>query len=135
MSPRTESPEVDPGLLARFRAAGAKIVWRPAPARGKGRSARTARIAHLHDEETRVEVWGRPAAAHVAVDSGPLGALVLLIEIDARGPPSSLGARESGRDPSFPGGVIEACWGGGTAPFDARPTVPDLVEIARYALA
>jgi len=130
-----EPTTVDRGLLARFRAAGAKIVWRPAPGRGKGRSTRSARIAHLHDEEARVEVWGRPAAVHVAVDSGPLGALVLLIEIDERGPPTSLGARESGRDPSFPGGVIEAAWGGESVRSDSRPTMPDLVEIARYALA
>ena len=82
-----------------------------------------------------MEVWGRPSAAHVAVDSGPLGALVLLLEIDERGPPTSLGARESGRPPSFPGGVIEAAWGGGTARFDSHPTVQDLVELARYALA
>ena len=126
---------IDPGLLARYRAAGEKIAWRTVPRRGRGHLERRVRIAHLHDEEARVEEWGRGTRGHVAVDSGPLGALVLLLEIDRRGPPATLGARESGRDPAFPTGAIEAAWGGEPVPFDSRPRFEDLVELARYALS
>jgi hypothetical protein len=126
---------VDAGLLARFREAGAKIAWRPAP-KGAGRPAgRRARIAHLHDEEARVEEWGRGARAGVAVDSGPLGALVVVLAADRRGAPDALGAREAGGDPAFSAGAIVAGWGGEPVPTDARPRLADLVELARYALA
>jgi len=124
---------IDPGLLARYRAAGAKIAWRPAPG-GAPRPGR-ARIAHLNDEEARVELSGRGARVRVAVDSGPLGALVLLLEIDRRGAPLALGAQEAGRDRAFPSGAIVAAWGGGVVPSDSIPGLADLVELARYALA
>jgi len=126
---------IDPGLLARYRAAGAKIVWRAvppvSPRPGRGR----VRIAHLNDEEARVEESGRGARARVAVDSGPLGALVLLLEIDRRGFPVAVGAQEAGRDRAFPSGAIVAAWGGGAVPSDSKPGLADLVELARYALA
>jgi hypothetical protein len=92
-------------------------------------------VAHLHDEEARVEVSGRGQSRRIAVDSGPVGALVLLLEIDRRGPPTVLGAAEAGRDPSFPAGAIVAAWGTAAVPQDASPGVRDLVELARYALA
>lgn len=132
--PRGPVP-ADPGLLARFRDAGAKIAWRPAPAAPKRPAGRRARIAHLHDEEARVETWGPDDRGTVAVDSGPLGALVLLLEIDRRGAPRTLGAQEAGRDPAFPGGAIVAAWGDERPPSDSRPRPADLVELARYALA
>ncbi|MGA8603497.1 MAG: hypothetical protein WB788_00310 [Thermoplasmata archaeon] len=126
---------IDPGLLARYRSAGVKIRWRPVPAHAKSSPARNVRIAHLHDEEARVEVSGRGKRVRVAVDSGPVGALVLLLEIDRRGPPTAVGAAEAGRDPSFPSGAIVAAWGSKTVPEDSRPGFADLVELARYALA
>jgi len=127
---------IDPGLLERYRAAGAKIAWRPAsPKAERSGSGRRARIAHLHDEEARVEESGRGRKVRLAVDSGPLGALVLLLEIDRRGAPSALGAQEAKRDPAFPGGAIVAAWGGGTVPSDSRPGLGDLVDLARYSLA
>lgn len=126
---------VDPGLLARFRAAEGKIGWREAPGPARRSPGRASRIAHLHDEEARVEVKGRGTRVRVAVDSGPLGALVLLLEIDRRGPPSGLGASEAGRHPGFPSGAIVVAWGGEDVPRDATPTLADLVELARYALA
>jgi len=126
--------EIDPGLLARFRDAGRAIAWRAAP-KGRRPSGRKARVAHLHDEEARVEEWGTAGSRGIAVDSGPVGALVLLLEIDRRGPPAQLGAENAGRDRAFPSGAIVAGWGAVTVPTDSRPTVRDLVELARYALA
>lgn len=125
---------VDPGLLARFRAAGAQIDWRDAPRRSLTEKGRRARIAHLHDEEARVESWGRAPGGGAEVDSGPLGALVLLLEIDRRGALPALSGREAGVDRAFPQGAIAAVWGP-RSPASAGPTVRDLVELARYALA
>jgi hypothetical protein len=126
---------IDPGLLARYRDAGRRIAWRPAPKGAKRPAGRRARIAHLHDEEARVEEWGTARRVAVAVDSGPVGALVLLLEIDRRGPPTALGAEEAGRDAAFPSGAIVAAWGEVAVPTDSRPRLADLVELARYALA
>jgi hypothetical protein len=125
---------IDPGLLVRYRGAGGKITWRPAPKGPRRPAGRRCRIAHLNDEEARVEEWGRGARVGVAVDSGPLGALVLLLDIDRRGPPAAVGALEAGRDPAFPSGAIVAGWGGESVPADSRPRLKDLVELARYAL-
>jgi hypothetical protein len=126
---------VDPGLLARFRDGGRAIAWRPAPSPPRARRGRRARIAHLHDEEARVESWGTEAKGGVAVDSGPLGALVVLLEADRRGLPTALGTRNAGEDPAFPSGAIAAGWGGEAVPADSRPRLADLIELARYALA
>jgi hypothetical protein len=133
----TPSPglAIDPGLLARYREAGRKIAWRAAPKSARRPAGRKARIAHLNDEDARVEEWGTAKRAGIAVDSGPVGALVLLLEIDRRGPPTALGAENAGRDAAFPSGAIMAAWGEVTVPTDSRPKVQDLVELARYALA
>jgi hypothetical protein len=122
---------LDAGLLGRFRAAGASIAWRASPDR---RRRGSARIAHLNDEEARVEEDRSGGARTVRVDSGPVGALVLLLEFDRAGLPSSLRAIDAGGRVGFPQGAIEARWGG-AAP--AGPALPwaDLVELARYALA
>jgi hypothetical protein len=125
---------VDGGLLARFRGAGRAIAWRPTSSRARMRKGHRARIAHLHDEEARVESWGNERNGAVEVDSGPLGALVLLLEIDRRGPPSGLGGRESGRESGFSSGSIVAAWGKAAVPEDTKPRLADLVELARYAL-
>jgi hypothetical protein len=125
---------IDPGLLERFRAAGRSIAWRPAP-KWPRPAGRGAEIAHLHDEECRVERRGTGRTGAITVESGPLGALVLLLAFDARGPPRDWGAGNAGRDPAYPGGSLSATWGRGTVPHDTRPTVADLVELARYALA
>ncbi|MGI0130086.1 MAG: hypothetical protein ACREDE_07220 [Thermoplasmata archaeon] len=135
MSPAPRSLRIDPGLLARYLEAGRRIAWRPAPRGAKRPAGRRARIAHLNDEEARVEEWGTGPRVGLAVDSGPVGALVILLEIDRRGPPSALGAENAGRDAAFPAGAIVAAWGDVTVPLDARPRVDDLVELARYALA
>jgi hypothetical protein len=124
---------IDAGLLTRFRAAGPQIAWRPAPA-GRGKGPR-ARIAHLHDEECRVVRRGREGSGSVAVESGPLGALVLLLEMDRHGLPRDYGAGNAGRDPGYPGGFLEASWGALAVAHDTKPTLRDLVELARYALA
>jgi len=135
MNARLGHLEVDPGLLARFRAAGAKIAWRAVPTRAKRGAAGRVRIAHLNDEEARVALSGRGSNLRVAVDAGPVGALVLLIEIDRRGPPAALGASEAGREAGFPAGAIVAAWGESEVPKDSEPRLRDLVDLARYALA
>ncbi len=124
---------VDPGLLERFRAAGARIVWRPVPPSRSARPVRRVRVAHLHDEDARVESWGRDPGGGVEVDSGPVGALVVLLEADRRRRLPSLASRDSGVDRAFPHGAIVATWGRPSS--STGPTVRDLVELARYALA
>jgi hypothetical protein len=134
MTAPTAGLPIDPGLLERFRQAGPEIRWRTAPVRSATERGRTARIAHLHDEEARVERWGTDRDGGVVVDSGPVGALVLLLEADRRGAPNTLGAAEAGHDPSFPAGALFAVWGAGRVPTDSVPVLRDLVELARYAL-
>ncbi len=132
---------VDPGLLRRFQAAGGEIAWRSAPSPPRGprrRAARPrgdARIAHLHDEEARVEEEPGAIVHRLVTDSGPVGALVILLEIDRRGLPGSLRTHEAGALPAFPQGALEARWG--SPPKDGETQLPlrDLVELARYALA
>lgn len=126
---------IDPGLLARFREAGAKIEWRAAPGAEAVRKGARARVAHLHDEEARIESWGSSRTGGIATDSGPLGALVLLLEADRRGVPDRLGAWNAGTQPSFPSGALVGTWGGRAPRSDSQPRLADLVELARYALA
>lgn len=132
----TAALPIDEGLLGRFRAAGIKVQWRDAPKAAAGRrSARPARIAHLHDEEARVERSESTASTTVVVDSGPLGALVLLLEIDRRGAPASLSPAAAGERRGFDQGAIVAQWGAVRGPAAAALPISDLVELARYALA
>jgi hypothetical protein len=126
---------IDAGLLARYREAGAQIAWRTAPRAPKRPKGRKARIAHLNDEEARVEEWGSGVRTVIAADSGPVGALVLLLAIDRRGPPSLIGAQDAGRDPAFRSGALVAAWGKSAVDLDSHPTLADLVRLARYALA
>jgi len=112
-----------------------KIDWRAAPAGPPRPRGRRARIAHLHDEESRVETWGTDRKGGIAVDSGPVGALVILLECFRRGSPSALGAANAGADSAFPTGQIVAVWGRAAVPTDSVPRLLDLVELARYALA
>lgn len=137
MTPGSALP-IDEGLLERFRGAGRAISWRPAksPSRGRsGRAAPRARIAHLNDEEARVEERGRGAAVGILTDSGPVGALVLLLEVDRRGPPTLLTTHDAGEAPGFANGALEARWGGSPARAVHALPVTDLVALARYALA
>lgn len=129
---------VDGGLLERFRSAGARIAWREVPTtvgrsrRPKGPPPRS-RIAHLHDEEARVI----ESASGRLVESGPVGALVLLLEIDRRGAPVCLRAHAAGEKPGFASGAIEARWdlGATTSAGGTDLLLRDLVDLARYALA
>jgi hypothetical protein len=121
-------------LLERFRSAEPRIEWRPVAGPRPRQKGRTVRIAHLFEEEARVARTEGPGGVELRVDSGPVGALVLLLEMDRRGPPTALGAAEGGKDPAFPAGALVACWGPGEVPSDSRPTVADLVDLARYAL-
>jgi len=125
---------VAPGLLERFRSAGLTIEWRPASGTS-GRKKKNVRIAHLFQEEARVETQKTAGGTSLKVDSGPVGALVLLLEGDRRGPPRCLVSQNAGRDPAFPSGALVAVWGPlEDPPSDGPVRVPDLVELARYAL-
>lgn len=125
---------IDPGLLRRLRDAGRSIAWEEGPPAGERRAGPPARLARLREERSRVEVAEQAGTYRVEVTAGPVGALVVLLEADRRGLPSALGSRNAGRSPSFPDGSIVACWGGDPPAADARPSVHDLVELARYAL-
>jgi len=127
---------IDPGLLGRFRAAGGRIAWREAPASKKGRArSGTARIAHLNDEEARVEERSEGPSSILTVDSGPVGALVLLLRWDERGEPVRLVTHEAGALAAFPSGALEAGWTDGSTERSLAVPLADLVGLARYALA
>jgi len=134
MNPTEPPLAIHPGLRARFIAAGAKIEWKPAAVAASRPPERRPQIACLRDDEARVEEWGTEIEGGTMVDSGPLGALALVLAIDRRGPPSALGALHGGRDPAFPSGAIVAVWGTGSVPEDERPRLADVVDLARYAL-
>lgn len=131
---------VDAGLLSRFRRAGAEIQWRdegmPKAAKGRPTSPRlgTVRVAHFNDEEARVEVRTSTDVREVITDSGPLGALILVLEIDERGVPGSLTQHPAHELTGFGSGAIRARWS--PSPRDEPGKVPlsDIVGLARYAL-
>jgi hypothetical protein len=119
-----------PGMLTRFHQAGEKIAWRPA-----SETEENAWIAHLHDEEARMEREEVDGALRITADSGPVGALVLLLEIEQWGEPVFLHAVNS-TGPPFPQGSLEAGWGSMTPRTNGRPIpIEDVVALARYALA
>ena len=120
---------IDDSLRQRFRAAGEKIVWRAGPTDRPG-----CRIAHLHDEEARVERRRTEAGAQIWVDAGPVGALLLLLEIEAAERPATLESIDSADAAGFPGGALVARWDGAPERRGA-PRVSDLIALARYALA
>lgn len=131
---------IDPGLRARFRAASEKISWRDAAsAKAKGRRAtrakRSVRIAHLNDEEARIEERTVGTSTTLVVESGPVGALVLLMRWEENGPPARLTTHESGTVEGFGQGAIEACWEPSSAAPSLGVPLSDLVGLARYALA
>jgi hypothetical protein len=132
------APIADAGLWERFRVAGTKVQWRPivgVPKPGGRKAKREARIAHLHDEEARVESEEGPSGILLRTDSGPVGALVLLLEIDRRGVPMRLEARAAGEAAGFAQGALEAEWVPGARPVPGSLPLADLVALARYALA
>ncbi|HZY92419.1 MAG TPA: hypothetical protein VFG07_06580 [Thermoplasmata archaeon] len=131
----TAALAIDSGLLARFRQAGEGIAWRSATGsrRRAPAVAGTARIAHLNDEEARVEMRLAGTASTLVVESGPVGALVILLEADRRGVTPGLEAQEGKVDAAFPNGAIVARWGS-RAGGHSTLGVKDLVDVARYAL-
>ena len=125
---------VDPGLLARCRKAVEQVRWRSvSPGRPRRRhEVHTIRVAHLHDEEARVETRETERGFELTVDAGPVGALLVLVEASERGAPQQLTQREG--DPSFRAGLLRAVWG--TSGWSSGTPVPfaDIVALARYAL-
>jgi hypothetical protein len=122
---------LDEALLRRLRDAATAIRWREAKRSG---SRAGLRVALLHEEEATVDLRESPRGATVEVSAGPVGAAVLLLEADRRGAPASLGSRNGRAGSPFPDGSIVASWGGPPVAADARPTLRDLAELARYAL-
>ena len=125
-------------LWERLRAAEKEIHWTPVAAPGgrrKGARSPTVRMAKLHDEEARFELEESDGRAVALASSGPVGALLLLLEMDRRGRPRHLRGRAAAKASGYPDGAIEAEWGTGTAE-EARPEVPieDLLALVRYAL-
>ncbi|MGI0067719.1 MAG: hypothetical protein ACREB9_04780 [Thermoplasmata archaeon] len=129
MSPPILPPD-DP-LRPRLEAEEARIAWRRAPGAPRGVQAR---IAHLHDEEARVERRPNGRNAYtILVDSGPVGALALLLEIDRAASTPSLSSLEAGQDERFPHGALVATWAAHRTQI-AKIGIPDLIALARYAL-
>jgi hypothetical protein len=126
---------IDPGLLARFRKAGGEVRWRAVPPRTprRAKEVQSVRMAHLHDEEARVETRETDDEFELTVDSGPLGALLLVVEASNRGPPQELSQRES--SPAFRSGLLRAVWGSSDRPVKHAVPFADIVALARYALA
>jgi hypothetical protein len=130
---------IDPGLMARFRIAGNQLTWRAAPGpakkgRAKGSAVPPARIAHLHDEEARIEERSEGTARILTVESGPVGGLVLVLALDERGLPNRLVTHEAGAVPSFPSGALEARWDPRSETRSLALAVSDVVSLARFAL-
>ena len=121
----------DPGLWERFRAVRPKIrsepLELPAP-RGPGH--RADRVT-LNEQTARRERRPHPdGSIEVVVDSGPLGALLLLLEWDDRGEPPVFGPVDQG-EPDFPEGAIVARFGG---PPAASLPAKQILDLARFAL-
>ncbi len=134
MSDSADGPGIPTSLLERLRSAEPRIEWRSLPGSPRARRGSTTRIAHLFQEEARVVRTETSGGLELRVDAGPVGALLLLLEVDRRGPPTALGASDGRRDPEFPSGALVARWGAGPVPTDSRPRLADLVDLARYAL-
>jgi len=118
-----------PGLRARFLQAGEKIAWRPA-----SETEENAWIAHLNDEEARMEREEVNGDLRITTDAGPVGALVLLLEIEQWGDPVFLHTVNS-KTPPFAQGALEAGWGLTAPRPNGRPLpIEDVVALARYAL-
>ena len=123
----------DPHLLRRLRSAETSIVWRELR---PGPSGTSARLAHLHDEECRVEERIDAAGRTTVTDAGPVGALVLLLAIDRSRELPLLRSVPAGADPAFIHGGISARWPRPERIPDSPLDVPisDLIGLARYAL-
>lgn len=130
MSGGSSSP-IDPRVAERFRLAGRSIEWKSLAA--PTRAEHGVRLATLHEETTRVAERETTSGHELVVDSGPVGALVLLLEVDRRGLPSELAPIDGGRIEGFADGALRAVWGAGPAP--APGTLwKEIVNLARYAL-
>ena len=137
MTARPVATGVEPGLMARFRIAGSQITWRTAGANPAGKSNRkgeSSRMAHLHDEESRVVETADRKSRVLVVESGPVGALVVVLALDERGLPNWLATHEAGAVAGFPTGAIEARWDAGSEERSLALSISDVVALARYAL-
>lgn len=126
-------------LWERLRAAEKEIAWTEAPTGARSKRSRSpspwVRLAKLHDEEARFELTESGPSCSAIASSGPVGALLLLMEMDRRGAPGHLYARPASKRSPYPDGAIEAQWGSPAA-GDGRPEVPieELLALVRYAL-
>lgn len=121
----------DPGVWERFRAIRPKIRSEPLELPTPLRPGHRADRVTLNEQTARREL--RPLAdgtVEVVVDSGPLGALLLLLEWDDRDEPPVFLPVDHG-EPDFPEGAIVARFGG---PPGASLPAKQILDLARFAL-
>lgn len=119
---------VEPRLLERLRRAGRAVRWEGSGPDGGGR------FAELHQERARVEERRAALGRELTVEAGPVGALVLLLEVDRTGRLPLLEVLGAGREPRFPDGALRATWDGIAREEEAASaTWREVVELARYA--
>ncbi len=127
------APAIDPRLALRFRAAGESVHWQEIVSE-QGHRHRL-RIATLHEQPARIEERRTDSGREMVVDSGPVGALVLVLEVDRRGLPQALRAIPAGEIDGFPDGALKAIWAPTPMPpVPLGPVWKDIVDLARYAL-
>ncbi|MFZ0698932.1 MAG: hypothetical protein WAN74_01885 [Thermoplasmata archaeon] len=124
-------PVIDPRVIDRFRSAGRSIQWQAVDS-SEGGNHRT-RIATLYEQSARVEERATAASREMVVDSGPVGALVLVLEVDRQGLPHALDPVAGGQIEGFPDGALRAVWKTGPLPPPGT-TWKDVIDLARYAL-
>ena len=124
-------PVIDPRIIDRFRNAGRSIQWQSLVP-NEGGSPR-ARIAPLHAQPARVEERETASGREMIVDSGPVGALVLVLEVDRRGLPHALDPVAAREIEGFPDGALRAVWEIGPVPVPG-PVWKEVLDLARYAL-
>lgn len=128
-----EHPWIDPRAIDRFRVAGRSIRWQERSWESSDRHR--VRIATLREESARVEEWGSVSGRELVVDSSPVGALILALEVDRDGPPAEIGPVDGGALPGFPDGALRAEWRTVAARSQTPPpTWKEIVGLARYAL-
>ncbi|MHB1435854.1 MAG: hypothetical protein ACYCPN_07410 [Thermoplasmata archaeon] len=130
-APAGRSRPGDPGLWERFRAIRPRITYHPLERPLSARPGHRADRVTLNEQTARRELRPGPdGSVEIVVDSGPLGALLLLLEWDDRDESPVFVPVDRG-EPAFPEGAIIARFGG-----PAAPSLPakQILDLARFAL-
>jgi len=130
-APPPRSRPGDPGLWERFRAIRPKIrAERLELSAPLGPGHRADRVTLNEQTARRERRPGSDGSLDVIVDSGPLGALLLLLEWDDRDEVPVFRPVDRG-EPDFPEGAIVARFGG--PPGGSLPA-KQILDLARFAL-